>query len=184
MASSDDPFPDDMTGILESLRRLDNWASRLSDQNEEVIQLLEEVAETNVSVANTLSALSDRPQGESSTYLFNMSRLVPAGTAENNPVKETREVDFDGEVRQLRVVSTQAAQQAVGAQFSYASGERVLPRDDPEDARYVPLGDEPVVNTPNTSVAEGEEVVYSFANTDPDNDHFVTAIAQIEEVRR
>jgi hypothetical protein len=113
-----------------------------------------------------------------------MSRLVPAGTAENNPVKETREVDFDGEVRQLRVVSTQAAQQAVGAQFSYASGERVLPRDDPEDARYVPLGDEPVVNTPNTSVAEGEEVVYSFANADPDNDHFVTAIAQIEEVRR
>lgn len=182
MDSSDDPFPDDPTGVLESLRRLDNWASRLSDQNEKVIQLLEETVEANVTIANTLAALSDRPQGESSTYLFNMSRLVPADTSENEPVKEVREIDFDGEVRQLRVVSTEAAQQSVGAQFGYSSGERVLPRDAPEDARYVPLGDEPVVNTPNTEVSEGDEVVYSFANTDPDNDHFVTAIAQIEEV--
>lgn len=178
----DDPFPDDQTGLLESLRRLDNWAEEISDQQEDLIRLVQQQTEASNAVAQALADEDFDPGPEPSTYLFNMSALVPADTTENDPVTVTREIDFDGVVRQLRVVSTGAAQQSVGAQFSYASGVRVMPRDDPEEARYVPLGDEPIINTPNTEVSDGDEVVYSFANTDPTNDHFVTATVQIEEV--
>ena len=179
---SDDPFPDDPTGLLESLRRLDNWAEKISNQQEELLRQLRQQTEASNAVAQALADDDFEPGPEPSTYLYNMSALVPADTTENDPISVTREIDFDGVVRQLRVVSTGAAQQSVGAQFSYASGVRVMPRDDPEEARYVPLGDEPIINTPNTEVSSGDEVVYSFANTDPDNDHFVTAVAQIEEV--
>lgn len=177
----DDPFPDDPTGLLESLRRLDNWASKISDQQEDLIRLVQQQTEASNAVAQALADEDFAPGPEPSTYLYNMSVLVPADTPENEPVTVTREIDFDGVVRQLRVVSTGAAQQSVGAQFSYASGTRVMPRDDPEDARYVPLGDEPIISSPNTEVSSGDEVVYSFANTDPDNGHFVTATVQIEE---
>ena len=177
----DDPFPDDPTGVLESLRRLDNWAAEISEQQEEMVRLIQQQTEASNAVAQALADEDFDPGPEPSTYLFNMSALVPADTPENDPVTVTREIDFDGAVRELRVVSTGAAQQSVGAQFSYASGTRVMPRDDPEDARYVPLGDEPIMNAPNTPVSSGDEVVYSFANTDPDNDHFVTATVQIEE---
>ena len=178
---SDDPFPDDPTGVLESLRRLDNWAEQLSQQQQAMMAELEAQTAATNAVAQALADDGFNPGTQTSTYLFNMSALVDADTPENDPVTETREIDFNGTVRELRVVSTAAAQQSVGAQFSYSSGTRVMPRDDPEDARYVPLGDEPIINTPNTSVSEGDEVVFSFANTDPDNDHFVTATVQIEE---
>ena len=178
----DDPFPDDPTGVLESLRRLDNWAEQISNQQEELLRQLRQQTEASNAVAEALADDDFVPGPEPSTYLYNMSALVPADTTENDPISVTREIDFDGVVRQLRVVSTGAAQQSVGARFSYASGVRVMPRDDPEEARYVPLGDEPIINTPNTEVSDGDEVVYSFANTDPSNDHFVTATVQIEEV--
>lgn len=180
--ATEDPFPDDETGLLESLRRLDNYAEELSEQQSDMLRLLQQQTDATNAVAQALADEDFDPGPEPSTYLFNMSKIVPADTPENDPVTETREIDFDGVVRELRVVSTGAAQQSVGAQFSYASGVRVMPRDDPEDARYVPLGDEPIINTPNTEVSSGDEVVYSFANTDPNNDHFVTATVQIEEI--
>jgi hypothetical protein len=178
----DDPFPDDETGVLESLRRLDNWAEEISNQQADMLRLIQQQTEASNAVAQALVDEDFDPGPEPSTYLFNMSALVPSETPQNDPVTVTREIDFDGTVRELRVVSTGAAQQSVGAQFTYASGTRVMPRDDPGDARYVPLGDEPITNTPNTKITSGDEVVYSFANGDPSNAHFVTALVQIEEV--
>lgn len=178
----EDPFPDDQTGLLESLRRLDNWAEEISDQQEDLIRLVQQQTEASNAVAQALADEDFDPGPEPSTYLFNMSKEVPADTPENDPVTEVRKMDYDGVVRQITVVSVAAAQQAVGAQFSFASGQRILPRDDPSDARYVPLADDKVETRPNVEVSEGDEVVFSFANNDPDNSHFVTATIQVEEI--
>jgi hypothetical protein len=128
-----------MTGLLESLRRLDNYADDILEEQEATRDLLQQQIQ---GIEALLEATEGRPvpiAAEPSTYLYNMSSLVPADTPENEPVAETRQIDFDGVIRQISVVSVEAAQQAVGAQFGFPSGERVLPRDDPGDARYVPL---------------------------------------------
>lgn len=178
----EDPFPDDPTGLLESLRRLDNYADEILDEQDEANTLLQQQV-------SGMERLLEQVTGETevdlapdpSTYLFNMSKQVPADTSENEPVEEVREIDYDGVIREIRVVSVDAAQQSVGAQFSFASGEQIMPRDDPQDARYVPLAGEPIVSQPNVDVDAGEEVAFAFANNDSDNGHFVTATIQVEE---
>lgn len=176
------PAPgDDETGLLESLRRVDNYLDDIGDQQEELAELLRQQRD---GIERLIEAVGGEPVSlapDPSTYLYNMSVLVPADTQENDPLTETREIEYDGIIRQVRVVSVAAAQQAVGAQFGFASGERVLPRDDPGDARYVPLAGEPITNEPNVSISEGEEIEYKFANNDQDQAHFVTALVQIEE---
>lgn len=177
-----DPFPDDQTGLLESLRRIDNYAAEILEEQEEANVLLQQQVsglEQLLEAATGETSVNLAP--DPSTFLFNMSAQVPAGTSQNDPITETRDIDFDGVVREIRVVSVEAAQQSVGAQFSFASGEQVMPRDDPQDARYVPLGAEPVISEPNVEVDSGEEVEFAFSNNDPDNGHFVTATIQVEE---
>lgn len=182
MDGETDPFPDDQTGLLESLRRLDNYAEEIHEEQEEIATLLSQQVSGTEQLLEALTGESGVDlTPDPSTYLFNMSKQVPADTPENQPVTETREMEYDGLITEIHVVSTLAAQQAVGASFEFASGERVFPRDDPSDARYVPLSEEPVINEPNVEVDEGDEVEFNFANNDTQEGHFVTALVQVEE---
>lgn len=176
------PTPeDDETGLIESLRRVDNHLADVVEGQEQLVDVLEQERDGIEQLLGEIAGEDLSLEPDPSTYLFNMSRLVPADTPENDPVTEVREVDYDGVVTEIRVVSTSAAQQAVGAQFGFNSGERIFPRDDPGDARYVPLGEQPIISQPNVEVADGEEVQFKFANTDDSDDHFATALIQIEE---
>lgn len=129
----------------------------------------------------TRSDKTVRSVAEPSTYLYNMSALIPAGTSSTDPLTEIREIGYDGLVTKISVVSVAGAQQTVGAQFGFQSGERVFPRDDPQDAQYVPLAGERIENEPNVYVDEGEEVQFRFVNNDPNEDHFVTALIHVKE---
>lgn len=178
----EDPFPDDPTGLLESLRRLDNYADEILEEQGDANVLLQQQVSGMERLLEEVTGDTDVDLSpDRSTYLFNMSKEVPADTSENEPVTEVREIDYDGVIREIRVVSVEAAQQAVGARFGFSSGEQIMPRDDPQDARYIPLAGDPVATEPNVEVDEGEEVVFSFANNDVDNSHFVTATIQVEE---
>jgi len=182
MDGEQDPFPDDPTGLLESLRRLDNYAAEISDNQEELATLISQQVDGTERLLEAVSGESGVDLApDPSTFLFNMSAQVPTSTSQNNPLTETREIDYDGLITEVRAVSTTAAQQTVGVSFGFPTGQRILPRDDPSDARYVPLGQEPIVSEPNVEVSEGDEVGFNFANNDPNQSHFVTALIQVEE---
>ena len=171
----------DETGVLESLRRVDNHLADVVENQEQIADLLRQQRNGIGQVLEGLGGEADDFGASPSAFLFNMSVLVDAGTPKTDPTVETREIDYDGVVTEVRVVSVSAAQQAVGAQFGFNSGERVMPRDDPGDAEYVPLGSQPILTEPNVEVDEGEEIQFQFINNDDNDDHFATALVQIEE---
>lgn len=118
-------------------------------------------------------------------YPWKFSAAVPAGTGTADPTRVRREINTDGIIRRIEIVSTQAAQQAVGARVGLATGQRFIPRnpvdnDEPADD-FIGLDQNPVGATPNVAITEGTELDVDYINNDSRR-HFVRAIVEVEEV--
>jgi len=120
-----------------------------------------------------------------SQYPWKFSAAVPDGTTPADPVEVRREINTDGIIRRVEIVSTQAAQQAVGARVSLATGQRFVPRNpannnQPIDS-FIGIDQNPVRAQPNAPITEGTEVDIEYINNDSRR-HFVRAIVEVEEV--
>lgn len=118
-------------------------------------------------------------------YPWKFSATVPEGTGTADPVAVTREINVDGIIRRIEIVSTEAAQQAVGARVSRPTGQRFVPRNPVDNDRaaddFIGLDQNPVVASPNTAISEGAKLEVDYINNDTEP-HFVRAIVEVEEV--
>lgn len=134
----------------------------------------------------SIRKIDDPDDGERNPqYPWKFSATVPTGTGTADPVRVRRKINTEGIIRRIEIVSTQAAQQAVGARVSLATGQRFVPRnpvdnDQPADD-FIGLDQNPVTASPNVAITEGTQVDVDYINNDTE-DHFVRAIVEVEEV--
>lgn len=149
----------------------------------EITGVLGDIREQNRTVSQQMEQLASEQgySGTLSSYPFNLSvESVPAGTTQNDPVVERREVPYDATITQVYIDSTDAASQRVGAQLSTSSGRRYIPRDPDSEANFVPLDKNTIEVTLNVDVDEGDDIEMRYANNDTE-DHFARAIVVLKE---
>lgn len=157
--------------------------SAIESASSDINDTLGEIRDQNRSVAQQIDQLATEQgaTGTLSSFPFNLSvEQVPAGTSEDDPFVETREVPYDAMVTNVYLDSTGAASQRVGAQFRTSSGRRYIPRDPDDEARFIPLDGSTIEVTLNIEVDEGDDIEVAYANND-DEDHFARAIVVLKE---
>lgn len=160
-----DGLLDRFTSVDDLLRSLDDTVASLNSNVRSLSRALDEQTGLDVDV-------TQRPPAERA---YDYSEVVPANTPGNDPKTATFEIPRDGTITRVLIGWPDGAQQAVGIGIDGTDGESLIPAG-PKDASYVALNDKVVPFNLDDSVSKEETYTIRFANTDPNNDHFVNVL--------
>jgi hypothetical protein len=152
---------------LESIRR----------NTEQVANELQSVRSQIASQTDVLASIAaasglDIEPRQSREYTIGFGTNVPANTSQIDPIVQEREIQFDGQISGLVVVFPNGTQQAAGVQIARGGGEKLFPRND--ESAYLGLDDVTQEFSLSAPVSEGGTIDVKFANTDPNNAHYIS----------
>lgn len=163
--SSDAGSFDRPTSADDILRDLDGTVETLGRSVSALVDSLDEQTALDVDVTQTPPA--ERP--------YNFSQTIPADTPLNQPETEEWEIPHDGTVTKVILGWPDGAQQAAGIGVRGTQGESLIPAG-PSGVKFLGLNDKVLTFSLDDGVRKDESYTFRFANTDPDNDHFVNVI--------
>ena len=139
------------------------------------------VTELLTQIRDSLRHLVSRQ--EQSSFPWNLSKNIPAGTTAADPAVETRTIDKKSpRLDKITIVSDDSTQQLVGVRVEQG-GSVLVPRDPDNEAEYAPVDSNPIEADMSYRIEEGESVTVKYVNKDTDNDHFVKTTINIAEVQ-
>lgn len=121
------------------------------------------------------------------SYVYNMSRVVPVDATLDDNIEEIRTWTEAVRVAEVRIVGP-GSQQGTGLQMGLLGDtstdildDRWLPRDAPDDSKYLPVDEHEIRAPLNERVGPDEDLTVRFVNNDPRNERFVKVLVTVIE---
>lgn len=171
---------DETNSILRDIQsQLERGESVTREQNEVLSTL-----------ANALGEDVDLDVGREFPFL--LSAEVPADTPANDPLEVTFEnTPYESRLTRIVVNWPNGSQQAAGVNVGTPGGKTWVPRGgntftedngDDENPQYVALDDATITFNPDVRLEEGSPIRARYANTDDENNHFITTVVFLKEL--
>lgn len=150
---------------------------------QDVVAQLEDVEAAHLDIVDAIGQIEgiDIETTRRRQRQIEMSRSVPAGTSDDDPVKSERKIPFDGNIVVYTVGWPDGAQNLVGVKLE-RDGTKLFPGN-PDD-EYIAANDFTTDFPLVAEVESGDIITSKFINNDATNAHFINAIATVQEDRR
>ena len=177
-------FPDDTEEILRAIREEDvpdllAEAGAVADETGAVVNEIRQLQSSVQTQTAILQAIADAGEIElgddvaatTEEFTIGFGIAVPPNTTPFDPEIEEREIQTDGRINGIVISFPSGTQQAAGVQLRRSSGEKLFPRNPEND--FIGFDDKTQEFDVNVPVSEGEIIEIAYANTDPEEAHFV-----------